>query len=55
VILLLRPVQFHDREQKQVMLVPTPPTRPRTLFPKQLYYDRARCDSLSVPSKLTIS
>ncbi len=93
VILLLLPVQFHDdREHKQVMLVPIPPTRPRTLskqlynvssksdvpfvtFPcvqqqqlampaptgppillaKQLYYGSTRCDSLSVPSQLTIS
>jgi hypothetical protein len=55
VILLLLPVQLHDRQHKQVMLVPTAPTRPRTLLPKQLYYDRTRCDSLSVPSQLTIS
>jgi hypothetical protein len=55
VILLLLPVQLHDREHKQVILVPTAPTSPRTLLPKQLYNDRTRCDSLSVPSQLTIS
>ncbi len=53
VILLLLPVQWHDgREHKQVM--PTP-TSPRTLLPDQLYYDRTRCYSYSVPSQLTIS
>ncbi len=56
VIRILLPVQLHDdREHKQVMLVPTPPNRPHTLLPKQLYYDRTRCDSHSVPSQLTIS
>jgi hypothetical protein len=28
---ILLPVQFHDREHKQVMLAPTAPTSPRTL------------------------
>ncbi len=54
VIRILLPVQFYDREHKQVMLVSTPPTRPRTFHPEQLYYDRTRCDSLSVPFQLTI-
>ena len=47
VILLLLPVQLHDdREHKPGMLVPTPPTSPRTLS-KQLYYGSTRCDSFS--------
>ncbi len=51
-ILLLLPVQLHeDREHKQVM----PTLTSLRALSKQLYYDRTRCDSLSVPSQLTIS
>ena len=49
-ILLLLPVQLHDREHKQVM----PTLTSLRALSKQLYYDRTRCDSLSVPSQLTI-
>ena len=45
VILLLLPVQLHDdQERKQVMLVPTAPTRPRILLPKQLYNVSSKSD-----------
>ncbi len=48
VIRILLFVPLHDdREHKQGMLVPTPPTRPHTLLPEQLYYGSTRCDSLS--------
>ncbi len=46
-ILLLLPLHLHDREHKQVLLVPTSPTRPRTLLPEQLYYGSTRRDSPS--------
>ncbi len=44
--LFLRNVQ--NREYKQVMLVPTAPTRPRTLLLKQLYYGSSKSDVPSV-------
>ncbi len=40
---------------QQLQLVMPTPTGPRILLPKQLYYGSTRCDSLSVPSQLTIS
>ena len=44
VILLLLPVPLHgDREHKPGMLVPTPPTSPRTLS-KQLYNVSSKSD-----------
>jgi hypothetical protein len=39
---------LHDREHKQVMLVPAAPTRPRTLLLKQLYYGSSKSDVSSV-------
>ncbi len=40
--------------QQQQLVMPAP-TGPRILLAKQLYYDRTRCDSFSVPSQLTVS
>ena len=48
VIRILLPVQFHDREHKQVMLVPAAPTSTRTLLAKQLYYGSSKSDVPSV-------
>ncbi len=39
--------------QQQQLVMPAP-TGPRILLVKQLYYDRTRCDSLSVPYQLTV-